>query len=517
MHYPDAAEVIMEEIHLDDKIRGFLRKFSKKEYTKEDIRKAEEKADSVYRAKLGEVWNKVRLLFEIAKHPLLWGAQYAVMATLAVIYLVSPVDAVPDFIPLGGLADDIAVIGFMIASVIRGVKAFTKEKKLDLRKSVPEDLRSLYDSLMGLSPDDVEDSGMRQGSQAHAAASVPESGTDGSSMGSRSETPDAAEETEIVYEAPGDFSAFEEGLSEKRKARILREAWKRGKESSDDDVRRIGEDLGSRKKGPIAAIWDKVMAIWDYLRENHSTIYKAMIIGALLYLIAPVDVIPDMIPVIGLVDDAFAIGAVYNAIFRPAARMVAEKAAEKLDPIIAWEVSQYLDIMHYRRLASSMLNLVLYVFAILFSAFPVFGLLPSSIISAVFLLGAIGFAVFRLVRLLMGGHAIPFVKTAIRARSVKRGIAEYVRSVGSRGVVLGEKAIDTFLRLAGDPVNERFLDRFIDHCWKLTKRDIIRFILVEACIAAGFFILRHALLMQVPGLSFWQIVLHPFIVIAQSL
>ncbi len=503
-------------LHLDDKIRGFLRKFSKKEYTEEDIRKAEEKADSVYRAKLGEVWNKVRLLFEIAKHPLLWGAQYAVMATLAVIYLVSPVDAVPDFIPLGGLADDIAVIGFMIASVIRGVKAFTKEKKLDLRKSVPEDLRALYDSLMGLSPDDVEDSGPRQDSQAHAAAAVPESGIDGS-MRSRSEAPDAAEETEIVYEAPGDFPAFDKSLSERKKKRILREAWKRGEDSSEDDVRRIGEDLGSRKKGPIAAIWDKVMAIWDYLRENHSTIYRALIIGALLYLIAPADVIPDMIPVIGLIDDAFAIGAVYNAIFRPAVRRVAEKAAEKIDPFIEWEVRQYLDIMHYRRLAASMLNLVLYVFAILFAAFPVFGPIPSSIISAVFLLGSIGFAVFRLVRLLMGGHAIPFVKTAIRVRSVKRGIAEYVRSLGIRGVALGEKAIDTFLRLAGDPVNERFLDRFIDHCWKLTKRDIIRFILVEACIAAGFFLLRHALLMQVPGLSFWQIVLHPFIVIAQSL
>ena len=111
----------------------------------------------------------------------------------------------------------------------------------------------------------------------------------------------------------------------------------------------------------------------------------------------------------------------------------------------------------------------------------------------------------------------PLTEDVIRVRSVKRGIAEYVRTLGIRAVPLGEKVIDTFLRLAGDPVNERFLDRFIDHCWKLTKRDIIRFILVEACIAAGFFILRHALLMQVPGLSFWQIVLHPFIVIAQSL
>ena len=506
-------------LNLDDKIRGFLRKFSKKEYTEEDIREAEKKADSVYKAKLGEVWNKVRLLFEIAKHPSLWGAQYAVMATLAVIYLVSPVDAVPDFIPVGGLADDIAVIGFMIAAVIKGVKAFTREKKLELRESVPEDLRSLYDSLMGLSPDDVKGMDAQPESKEHAAAdaeAVPENKT-GRSMKRSSEAPAASLETGVVYEEGADFSAFEESLSEKRKERILREAWNRGRSCSEDDIRRINDGLESKKKGPIAAIWDKVMSIWDYLRENHSTVYKAMIIGALLYLIAPVDVIPDMIPVIGLIDDAFAIGAVYNAIFRPVARKAAEKAAEKLDPIIAWEVSQYLDIMHYRRLASSMLNLVLYVFAILFAAFPVFGLLPSSIMSAVFILGAIGFAVFRLVRLLMGGHAIPFVRTVFRERSVKRGIAEYVRSLGIRGVVLGEKAIDTFFRLAGDPVNERFLDRFIDHCWKLTKRDIARFILVEACIAAGFFILRHALLMQIPGLSFWQIVLHPFIVIAQSL
>ena len=39
-------------------------------------------------------------------------------------------------------------------------------------------------------------------------------------------------------------------------------------------------------------------------RENLPRLTRAAIVGALAYLICPFDVIPDFIPVIGLVDDA---------------------------------------------------------------------------------------------------------------------------------------------------------------------------------------------------------------------
>ena len=140
---------------LDKRTKAFLEKFSRKNYTQDDVNKAEQKADLEYKDKLGETWDKVRLLFQIAKHPTLWGPQFAVMATIAVIYLVSPVDAIPDFIPVGGLVDDVGVVGFMIAALMKSFTSFSKEKKMNLRSSIPADLRTMYDSIMGLSPEDI--------------------------------------------------------------------------------------------------------------------------------------------------------------------------------------------------------------------------------------------------------------------------------------------------------------------------------------------------------------------------
>ena len=45
--------------------------------------------------------------------------------------------------------------------------------------------------------------------------------------------------------------------------------------------------------------------LWDYFNSgNVSGVEKALIVAALLYLISPVDLIPDTIPFVGLLDDA---------------------------------------------------------------------------------------------------------------------------------------------------------------------------------------------------------------------
>ena len=368
--------------NLDDGTKAVLHKLSEREYTEDDINEAEKKADSEYRTRLGGIWDRVRLLFHIARHPLLWGAQYAVMATLAVMYLVSPVDAVPDFIPVGGLADDTAVIAAVIALIVKAISSFTKEKKLELRKSIPEDLLSLYDSLTGLTADDI---------------------------------------------APRDAPAEEVIVEEQEEA-----------------------PHGIR-----------------------SVIQKAVDRGA-------------------------------------------EKLAGRIDPVIEMEVRHYLDRMHYRRLASSLGNLVLYIIAVMLVIFPVFGNPVSSIISSLLLLGAIGYALFRFMRLLRNPHTIPLAKEMFRSRSMKGGIAEYIRSLDLAPAVYGERIIDGFFRVIGKPVNKRFLDRAVDHCWTLLRSDIIRFLAVQACIILVFLIMRYALLEKAADLSLWQIVFYPFISVFRS-
>ncbi|QMS86016.1 DUF1232 domain-containing protein [Candidatus Xianfuyuplasma coldseepsis] len=76
-------------------------------------------------------------------------------------------------------------------------------------------------------------------------------------------------------------------------------------EYSDSDIEDVDEHkLMKMNKGPVKKIWDQVLILWDTARDpKTSTAIKALGIGALIYLISPIDAIPDMIPMLGLTDD----------------------------------------------------------------------------------------------------------------------------------------------------------------------------------------------------------------------
>jgi uncharacterized membrane protein YkvA (DUF1232 family) len=76
------------------------------------------------RGPLAGVWQSITALFRLLRAysrreytEIAWGS--LVMVVVAIIYFVSPVDLIPDFIPVAGYIDDAAVIAF----VLRQVKA----------------------------------------------------------------------------------------------------------------------------------------------------------------------------------------------------------------------------------------------------------------------------------------------------------------------------------------------------------------------------------------------------------
>jgi uncharacterized membrane protein YkvA (DUF1232 family) len=77
-----------------------------------------------------------------------------------------------------------------------------------------------------------------------------------------------------------------------------------------EDVKRISEKISSMKKGPVKKIWDSVSSLYKMARDpDVPWQYKAAAVGALVYLISPIDAVPDIIPVVGLLDDVAVITA----------------------------------------------------------------------------------------------------------------------------------------------------------------------------------------------------------------
>ena len=88
-------------------------------------------------------------------------------------------------------------------------------------------------------------------------------------------------------------------------------------------------------RGPFADTWPYLMGMIRLLRDYHRAEYRdiseqnlQIIIAAILYFVSPFDVIPDWVPVLGHIDDAFVISLALKTV-----RM-------DLDTFMAWETAR---------------------------------------------------------------------------------------------------------------------------------------------------------------------------------
>lgn len=96
----------------------------------EDIQGILEKLPRMNRGAIGELWPKITAMAQLLRDPKAAWASKA-LAIAALLYLVSPIDAVPDVIPIAGLADDAALILSVVSTLAVQLSKYMKQSDLD--------------------------------------------------------------------------------------------------------------------------------------------------------------------------------------------------------------------------------------------------------------------------------------------------------------------------------------------------------------------------------------------------
>ena len=94
--------------------------------------------------------------------------------------------------------------------------------------------------------------------------------------------------------------------------KAIKKADELGKCAGKRDVKKVSSRLEKMKRGPIADLWHIVEALWaGFKSPDIPAETKIAIIGALVYLVSPFDIVPDFLLPSGLLDDAAVIAFVY--------------------------------------------------------------------------------------------------------------------------------------------------------------------------------------------------------------
>ena len=96
-----------------------------------------------------------------------------------------------------------------------------------------------------------------------------------------------------------------------------------------ENIQQIHEKLPKMNRGAVKKVWSQVQALLKMIRDPQTAwASKALAIGTLVYLISPLDAIPDIIPGVGLADDVALIVAVVSSLAYELGNYV-EKSANK--------------------------------------------------------------------------------------------------------------------------------------------------------------------------------------------
>ncbi len=105
-------------------------------------------------------------------------------------------------------------------------------------------------------------------------------------------------------------------IKENKEEKAIKLAQQLGSDASAEKIQDAEVKLPAMRRGPIAKIWNKVQDLYRaFVSEETPASVRTLIIGGLLYLVLPLDIVPDVIPIVGLLDDVAVIGFIWKKLY----------------------------------------------------------------------------------------------------------------------------------------------------------------------------------------------------------
>lgn len=112
-----------------------------------------------------------------------------------------------------------------------------------------------------------------------------------------------------------DFSEEKKKMAEEKFQESMNNVGKDEAEEAAETGREKLKKLADKIPGALSEVWENlklmVNLIADYVKGDYKDVswrIVTAIVAAVLYFVSPVDVIPDFIPILGYIDDAFVLG-----------------------------------------------------------------------------------------------------------------------------------------------------------------------------------------------------------------
>ncbi len=103
------------------------------------------------------------------------------------------------------------------------------------------------------------------------------------------------------------------------------------------------------KEAGVKAIYSGLLLYYAFESPNTPKRAKAIIIGALGYLIFPLDIVADILPLVGFVDDLGILGFALAQVAMNIDDTVKQKAKDKLKDLFGVDVMQHTEVIEVEK------------------------------------------------------------------------------------------------------------------------------------------------------------------------